>query len=404
MAGSAEPAIFFSEQSSMAEKKEESCEAEAHADHAMRLRRLPEARRLLEQAVAQTPARSVTWLKLASTCRALGDYQAGLAAVSRALELDPLDFSALLAKAALLKAAGQALAAGQAYGEALANMPPQEQVTPALRAVIDSARAEYAGFQDAQLAALEAQVPLEATDEERSRLRRFCTNIARKTKAFPQEPSHFHYPGLPAAEFHARRHFPWLAELEAATPMIVGEYQAVAAARDARFAPYVQYSQDLPLRQWKELNHSERWTAIHLVKNGHVVEENARRCPGTMALLATLPQPRIPEHGPNAMFSLLAPRTRIPPHTGVSNARLVCHLPLIVPPDCSFRVGAETRGWEPGRAFVFDDTIQHEARNDSDALRVVLIFDLWAWALSPGEREAVSAITAATALRPAEGL
>jgi aspartyl/asparaginyl beta-hydroxylase (cupin superfamily) len=104
------------------------------------------------------------------------------------------------------------------------------------------------------------------------------------------------------------------------------------------------------------------------------------------------------------MFSLLAPRTRIPPHTGVSNARLVCHLPLVVPPDCSFRVGAETRAWAPGSGFVFDDTIEHEARNDSDELRVVLIFDLWAWALSPAERDAVAAITAATAFGPGEGL
>jgi aspartyl/asparaginyl beta-hydroxylase (cupin superfamily) len=388
----------------MAEKKDEPSEAETHADQAMRRRDLAAARRLLEQAVAQTPARSAAWLKLASTCRALRDHSAGLAAVSRALEIDPLDFSALLARAALLKAAGHALAAGQAYGEALAQMPPEEQITPALRGVIAGARGDYAAFQEAQLARLEAQVPPLASEEEKRRLHRFCTNIARITRAFPQEPSHFHYPGLPAAEFHDRSRFPWLADLEAATPMIIEEYRAVAAARDARLAPYVQYSRDLPLRQWKELNHSERWTAIHLIKNGQRVEDNARRCPGTMALLETLPQPRIPDHGPNAMFSLLAPRTRIPPHSGVSNARLVCHLPLIVPPDCSFRVGAETRAWEPGRAFVFDDTIEHEARNDSDALRVVLIFDIWAWALSPGEREAVAAITAATAMPPGEGL
>jgi aspartyl/asparaginyl beta-hydroxylase (cupin superfamily) len=388
----------------MAETMDAPGQAEAEADRAMRLRQFAEARRLLEQAVAQTPARAATWLKLASTCRALQDYEAGLTAVSRALEIDALDFSALLAKATLLKAAGHELAAGQAYGEALAQMPPEEQVSPTLGAVIAAARAEYAQFQKAQLARIEAQVPPLADAEEKRRIHRFCTNITRATKAFPQEPSHFHYPGLPTAEFHDRSRFPWLAELEAATPTILEEYRAVAAARDASFAPYIQYSQDMPLRQWKELNHSQRWTAIHLIKNGDAVPENAGRCPATMALLAALPQPHIPGHGPNAMFSLLAPRTRIPPHTGVSNARLVCHLPLVVPPDCSFRVGAETRAWEPGSGFVFDDTIEHEARNDSDELRVVLIFDLWAWALSSAEREAVAAITAATAFGPGEGL
>ena len=77
------------------------------------------------------------------------------------------------------------------------------------------------------------------------------------------------------------------------------------------------------------------------------------------------------------MFSALKPRTRIPPHVGVSNARLVLHLPLIVPENCGFRVGSETRSWKVGTAWVFDDTIEHEAWNDSDALRVILIADIW---------------------------
>jgi aspartyl/asparaginyl beta-hydroxylase (cupin superfamily) len=94
------------------------------------------------------------------------------------------------------------------------------------------------------------------------------------------------------------------------------------------------------------------------------------------------------------MFSLLAPRTEIPPHVGVNNARLVCHLPLIVPEGCWFRVGAETRYWKPGEAFVFDDTIEHAAVNPSDELRVVLIFDVWHPDLSEVEREAVAALVA----------
>ena len=91
------------------------------------------------------------------------------------------------------------------------------------------------------------------------------------------------------------------------------------------------------------------------------------------------------------MFSLLAPNTAIPPHVGVSNARLVCHLPLIVPDGCWFRVGSETRLWQKGEAFVFDDTIEHEALNPSDELRVVLIFDVWRPDLDPVERKAIAA-------------
>ncbi|HEU4877451.1 MAG TPA: aspartyl/asparaginyl beta-hydroxylase domain-containing protein, partial [Sphingomicrobium sp.] len=123
----------------------------------------------------------------------------------------------------------------------------------------------------------------------------------------------------------------------------------------------------------------------------------ARHCPATMALLETIDQPSIGGAGPNAMFSLLAPHTAIPPHVGVNNARLVCHLPLVVPGGCWFRVGAETRHWRESEAFVFDDSIEHEALNPTNQLRVVFIFDVWHPGLSAVEREAVAALIEAEA-------
>jgi aspartyl/asparaginyl beta-hydroxylase (cupin superfamily) len=160
--------------------------------------------------------------------------------------------------------------------------------------------------------------------------------------------------------------------------------------------PYIRYPERVPLRQWRELNNNRDWTAIHLLQNGEQVEANARHCPRTMAAIAKLPQPQVPGASPNAMFSLLAPRTRIPPHTGVANTRLVCHLPLIVPPSCGFRCGETIVEWKLGEAFVFDDTIEHEAWNDSDELRVVLIVDLWPPALTAAERAAVAAVIGAS--------
>ena len=111
-----------------------------------------------------------------------------------------------------------------------------------------------------------------------------------------------------------------------------------------------------------------------------------------MDFLASMEQPAITGCAANAMFSLLAPNTHIPPHVGVGNFRLLCHLPLIVPDGCWFRVGAETRDWRRGEAFVFDDTIEHEAMNPSDRLRVVFIFDVWHPDLGSAEREAVAAL------------
>jgi aspartyl/asparaginyl beta-hydroxylase (cupin superfamily) len=168
--------------------------------------------------------------------------------------------------------------------------------------------------------------------------------------------------------------------------------RSVMAAERSELLPYVRYAEHLPLDQWRELNNNPDWTAIHLLQNGKRVEANARLCPKTLALLDMCDQPDIEGASPNAMFSLLAPHTSIPPHVGVNNTRLVCHLPLVIPEGCWFRVGAETRCWTPGEAFVFDDTIEHEAANSSDQLRIVFIFDTWHPDLSPREREAVTAL------------
>jgi aspartyl/asparaginyl beta-hydroxylase (cupin superfamily) len=379
--------------------------SEAEADAAAREGRLADARRLLEEAVRHTPTRIDAWLKLAATCRGTGDFEAAMAAVSRALSVNPLDLSALLMRAMLLERMGQELEAGEAFGHALAQRPPGEP--PAgLAQMIAHAEQQYARFREATLARLRGTFPDEppASPAERARNDRFCRNIARDAEVFQQQPSHFHYPGLPAVEFHDRDHFPWLPQLEAATPTILHEFEALIASEAADLVPYIQYPDDVPLRQWEALNRSRDWTAVHLLQNGNRIESNARHCPATIELLATLPQPDVPGASPNAMFSLLAPRTRIPPHTGVANTRLVCHLPLIVPPGCGFRVGAETREWEVGKAFVFDDTIEHEAWNDSDELRVVFIFDVWAWALSEAERAAVAAIVSSTPLSGAKAL
>ena len=248
-----------------------------------------------------------------------------------------------------------------------------------------------------------AETALDA--DEKARFARFQSNVLRKTRPWHSEPSHFHYPGLREREYHERTLFPWLAQLEAATELIRQDFERVMASERAELVPYIQYPDEVPLRQWAELNRNRAWTAIHLVQNGVTIDANVRHCPATMALLAGLNQPAVPGRGPNAMFSLLAPGAHIPPHTGVANTRLVCHLPLIVPPGCWFRVGAETRAWEVGKAWVFDDTIEHEALNPSDQLRVILIVDSWHPDLSPAEREAVAAVIAATdPSGPTEGL
>lgn len=353
------------------------------------------ARAMLERAV-QTPGSShELWMKLSAMRKASGDVSGALAALDQGLAIKPLDFSGLLYRAVLLENLGDPQA-GESFGEALALLPLESDIPVPMKPMIEHARSRWSACQQAQEERLVRALPKDLPVDERRRADRFVSNISRRTRHFHQEPTRFHYPGLPEIEFHDLSLFPQLAELEAFASDMKAEFDALIAAEAAEMVPYIQYPERVALRQWKELNKSDKWTAIHLLQNGNRIEANARHCPRTMALLEKLDQPNVPGASPNAMFSLLAPRTKIPPHTGVANTRLVCHLPLIVPPNCGFRVGATACEWRPGEAFVFDDTIEHEAWNESDELRVVFICDLWAPGLSLAERRAVAAVIAAS--------
>ena len=367
---------------------------EQQADRAAGAGDFAGARASLEQAVAHDGANAALWAKLSAMRRASGDAAGALDALNRALAINPLDFSVLLSRALMLERLGDPQAAIE-FGNALAQAPADEDAPPPMRSAIAHARAAWSAHQAKTEARLARAIPAGLGGFERSSVERFIANHARRTHHFHQEPSDLHFPGLPEIEFHDPALFPELEALEQQTDAICGEFEALIAAEAAEMVPYIQYPERVPLRQWAELNQNRDWTAIHLLQNGARVEANARHCPKTMAAIARLPQPHVAGASPNAMFSLLAPRTRIPPHTGVANTRLVCHLALIVPDGCGFRVGASQREWRPGEAFVFDDTIEHEAWNDSDELRVVLICDLWPPALSPAAREAVAAVIAA---------
>jgi aspartyl/asparaginyl beta-hydroxylase (cupin superfamily) len=367
----------------------------SEADAATARGDLPTAIARLEQAAGLQSGDCGLFLKLAGLRRAAGQPGKALETVHRALAVEPRDFTALLLKASLLDQMGHP-EAGEAWSHALVQLPNGE-LAPQLVSVVEKARAraaEWAERRESGLAQLMAPAEAAANEEELKRLRRFRSNAVRRTRTFHSSPTHFHFPELAEREFHPRRLFPWIEQLEAQTETIASEFAAVMASERAELVPYIEYPDHLPLDQWKELNRNRDWTAIHLYQNGALNEANARHCPKTIELLASLGQPAIPGASPNAMFSLLAPRTAIPAHVGYNNARLVCHLPLIVPEGCWFRVGEETRAWKRGEAFVFDDTIEHEALNPSDELRVVFIFDLWHPGLSEVERQGVAALIA----------
>ncbi|MEO8809663.1 MAG: aspartyl/asparaginyl beta-hydroxylase domain-containing protein [Rhodanobacter sp.] len=206
-----------------------------------------------------------------------------------------------------------------------------------------------------------------------------------------QAPKFLYFPGLPPQPFYARERFPWQAELESAGERIRAELREVIEHGD----PLESFLQT-GLREEAEgyLRASgpgpAAWDAFFFFRHGERHAEHCARCPQTAALLDATPLVRIRDHAPETLFSVLRPGTHILPHRGVTNTRLVTHLPLIVPSDCALRVGGETHVWQTDRCVTFDDTFEHEAWNHSGQTRVVLILDCWNPDLSEAEQAAVT--------------
>ena len=335
------------------------------------------------------------WINLALACQSMRDEAGEESAIKRALALNPTDLAALILRGHLFERQGRTHEAARAYGAAASVSPPLDRLHPDMRPGVSHALA-YKEKYDNDCASFLAQYldPYFKThaDESLDRFRDSLDIMVGRKKRYDSRSEIYHFPRLAPIEFFERAGFPWLDPIEAAADDIRDEFIAVLNAEEG-FTPYISYPNDVPHNQFAELNNSPRWSAFHLYKMGERVDENAAKCPKTMRALAGAPQPDQPGRTPSAMFSLLKPKTRIPPHNGVTNTRLVTHLALIIPEGCRFRVGNDVRLWVPGKAWVFDDTIEHEARNDSDKLRVVLIFDIWHPHLTLPERAMITAMT-----------
>ena len=149
--------------------------------------------------------------------------------------------------------------------------------------------------------------------------------------------------------------FPFIRDLEAAWTDVRDECLSLP---ESNFEPWVQ----------REM-YGEGWSVYGLIAFGKRIEEALKSCPRTAALLARVPGLT------TAGFSRMAAGTHIKPHIGWVQTVYRLHMGLVVPSDCSMRVGLETRSWCEGECLVFDDTVEHEAWNRSAKTRVILLLD-----------------------------
>ena len=354
------------------------------------------ARSLYEQLTSAAPSDPEAWTGLAMARQAMGEEAGVLAALDEALARDPTHLRALILKGDYWARRGDARTAHGFYSAVAAHAPAPESLGLELRGELRRVQRQLAQSRGSVADRLQAAVAAAGYDPARSspRFTQALDLLLGRKQIFLQSPTAFYYPELPHRQFYERAEFDWLPALEAQTQRLREELLAVVGDQEA-FRPYVQSAADLPPRDYRGLLDNPDWSAFFLVRNGQPVPEAIERAPGVMAALADAPLCRAAGFSPSVLFSLLRPGTRIPPHTGMTNARLIVHLPLIAPEGCALRVGNQVRGWREGEALVFDDSIEHEAWNESPELRVVLLFDIWRPEIDAEERGLISALLSA---------
>ncbi|MEO6582546.1 MAG: aspartyl/asparaginyl beta-hydroxylase domain-containing protein [Sphingomicrobium sp.] len=342
-----------------------------------------------EIACKREPGEGSHWINLATVHRILDDAGREQAALEGALAIDQSDLLALIRLAELHERSGEESPAATRWAAVLAIASGIADPSPEFAQILSHAK-HYVGERQQKLASAIDQTLADgladATVRDRRRMQRAADIWLGRRPIYTNHCEGLHYPFLPADEFFDAEHFPWLGELEAATPTIVAELEAILADAGVELTPYISLPAGVPANIWSGLDKSLDWGAFHLWKEGERFDDACARAPQTAALVETLPICHIKGRAPNVFFSILKAGSHIPAHTGVTNVRSVVHLPLIVPEGCEFRVGGEKRRWVRGEAFAFDDTIEHEAWNRGKRDRAVLIIDVWNPYLSDHER------------------
>ena len=220
---------------------------EEQADRAAASGDLATARLLLEQEAQSKPSDPALWLKLSALRRAGGDVAGALAAIERSLTIRPRDFAALLHRAMLLEQLGDRRC-DEAFGHAIAQLPSGAEIPAAMRSAVAHARERWEQHSGAVERRLRDAIPDGLSPLVRERAERLASNSAHTTRHFRQEPTEFHYPGVPEIEFYDRSALPKLQALDAATDVVRGEFDALMRAEAAEMVPYIQYPEHVPLR------------------------------------------------------------------------------------------------------------------------------------------------------------
>lgn len=333
---------------------------------------LLDSRDTLESLVGNDPSQHVAWLLLADVCDELGDG------------------------AAALRARYQGVTRAHKAGRWLGPETTEPHLVDIVKHHVGTLRETRREVLQACL----AQVRQRHGERSVPRIERALAGYLGEIDPTPpdprQRPKFLYVPDLPPGPYHDPWLQPWATALRDAWRDIRDEALSLLS-EDRDFESFLGLE---PGEQAPEYvggtNPQASWDAYFFYRHGRRFDDHHLRCPRTSALLDSIDLCRIQHQAPEVCFSLIRPQSTIMPHYGVTNARLVFHLPLVVPPDCALHViDGGAHHWQEGEPMMFDDTFQHEAWNRSDRPRLILLMDCWNPHLSPAEREAVTALVEA---------
>lgn len=211
-----------------------------------------------------------------------------------------------------------------------------------------------------------------------------CSGTFPLISPFSLQRPEVYYPGLETRPLHDKNTFEWVQRLELGWPNIVEELNSLLNQR-AGFS-----------KLYKDYTNVGDWAGCYFWIFGQEIQKNCELCPDTTKILKSIPGAT--EFG-TALFSALAPGTRVASHCGYSNSKLRCQLPLQVPNNCGFKIADQTISMVEGSCFIFDDSFLHTAWNESDRSRFVLIFDFFHPNLTAEETKYLNSLTLDTQIR-----
>ena len=203
-------------------------------------------------------------------------------------------------------------------------------------------------------------------------------------------PNLFYIPDLPQKPYYEKKEFNWTDSISQNSSIIIDELNTALDdnAVKKQLRPYLAKEFHTP-ESLANLAGSKEWSALDLFRDGKQNSVTKPLFKKTLELISSIPTYSLDETPFEVFFSLLKPGQEISPHYGQSNHSLTVHLALEIPPDCFLEVAGEQRKWEKGELIIFDDSYLHSAHNQSDEIRIVLIFSVWHPSLSKDEHTAI---------------